>query len=283
MPAPRRIPTVRARALGAELEQLRKARHLTPEDVARAVGGTRFKVRDIEMAKLEAKEPYLSALLSLYGVLSSAKGKALLALAEDAWQRGWWTEFADVFRGSFVSLEDQASQIRSWQPQLIPGVLQTEGYGRAVLKALMDDVPPAEVDRRWQARLNRQALLTRERDAPQLGVVLDAAILERPVGGEKVMRAQLRHLLKVNELPNVSIQVLPKSVGAHAGLEGPLVILSFPGEIHPDIAYVEMYPGDVYLESADEVERANVTMGRVQKDALSIEESANLIGWLAKE
>lgn len=282
MPAHQHVPTVRARALGAQLEQLRLARGLTPDDVAASVGGSRFKVRNLEMAKVQPQGSYIDKLLQLYGVDNATKA-ALLDLARNAWRRGWWTDYSDVFKGAFVALEDQAAAIRSWQPQLIPGLLQIEGYGRAVIRAGLADASTAEIDRRWQARLNRQALLTREQNAPQLDVVLDAAVLERPVGGRDVMRAQLRHLLDVGELPNVSIRVVPQGVGAHAGMEGPLVMLSFPGNVHPDIAYVEMYPGDVYLESADEVLRANGTMERVHKDALSSEESAKLIGWLATE
>lgn len=284
MPAHQHIPTVRARRLGAELEQLRLERHMSPEDVAAAIGGSRFKVRNVEKAKVQVKVPYLRALLNLYGVLEAAQGTALLELARHAWRRGWWTDFADVFAGSFVALEDQAARIRSWQPQLFPGLLQVEGYARTVIRAGLSDVSAAEVDRRWQARRNRQALLSREEPvAPHFEVVLDEAVLERPIGGADVMRAQLRHLLEMAAFPNITIQVMAKATGEHAGLEGPLVILSFPGEIHPDIAYGDLYLGDVYLESADDVERSNLTMGRIQKDALSPQESIELIGRLAKE
>jgi len=278
MPSRQNIPTVRARALGVELERLRCERHMSPEDVAASVGGSRFKVRNLELAKVKPQGAYVSRLLALYGVDNATKA-VLLELARNAWRYGWWTEYTDVFKGAFVSLEDQAELIRSWQSQLIPGLLQTEAYGRAVIRAGRN-LSSAEVDRRWQARSNRQHLLTREEHSPDLHVVLDVAVLERPIGGGDVMRMQLKHLLDVGQRPNVSIQVLPRDAGEHAGLEGPLVILSFPGEVHPDIAYVEMYPGDVYLENADEVRRANVTMERIQKDALSVEESDRLISRL---
>jgi hypothetical protein len=283
MPAYPHTPTVRAMRLGHELEQLRHERHMSPEDVAAAIGGSRFKVRNVETAKVQVKAPYLKALLSLYGVLGTAQGAALIELERNAWQRGWWTDFSDVFNGSFVGLENQAALIRSWQPQLVPGLLQIEGYARAVIRAGLGDVTTAEVDRRWQARRNRQDLLTREESAPRFEVVLDEAVLERPVGGVEVMRAQLRHLLEMAERPNVTIQVMAKAAGAHAGLEGPLVILSFPGKIHPDIAYGDLYLGDVYLESADDVARSNLTMGRIQKAALSPQESIELIDRLAQE
>ena len=284
MPAHPHTPTVRAMRLGPELEHLRRVRHMSPEDVAAAIGGSRFKVRNVETAKVEVKAPYLKALLSLYGVLGTAQGAALIELARNAWQRGWWTDFSDVFNGSFVSLENQAARIRSWQPQLVPGLLQVEGYARAVIRAGLGDVTTAELDRRWRARWNRQALLTREAPAPpQFEVVLDEAVLERPVGGATVMRAQLRHLLEMADLPNVTVQVLAKATGEHAGLEGPLVILSFPGEIHPDIAYGDLFLGDVYLESADDVARSNLTMGRIQKAALSPQQSIDLIDRLTQE
>lgn len=284
MPAHKHIPTVRARRLGAELEKLRERRHMSPDDVADAIGGSRFKVRNVELAKVQAKAPYLKALLNLYGVLNTAQGAALLELARDAWRRGWWTDYADVFAGSFISLEDQAAKIRSWQPQLIPGLLQIEDYARAVIRAgLGDEATEAEIDRRWQARRNRQALLTREEHAPQFEVVLDEAVLERPIGGPDVLRAQLRHLTEMAEHPNISVQVLAKAAGEHAGLEGPLVILSFPGDIHPDVSYGDLFLGDIYLESADDVVRSNLTMGRIQKAALSPRESIELIGRLTKE
>lgn len=280
MARPPRSPTVRARALGARLEELRNVQGMSPEDVAASVDGmSRWKVRRLETAKTVAQERDIQALLDLYGV-DTATRAALLQLTRDAWRRGWWTDFGDVFRGAYVALEDEASAIRVWHPQLVPGLLQITDYAREVFRAGLPEADEETIERHVQARMARQALLSR-RNAPGFHAVLDEAVLEHEIGGRVVMRRQLRALLEAVERSTVTVRVLTKTAGAHAGFEGPLVILSFSGDL-PDTAYCEAFPGSVYLESAADIARSNLAMERIHKAALSGEESAALIARLCE-
>ncbi|ACY96888.1 MULTISPECIES: helix-turn-helix domain-containing protein [Thermomonospora] len=274
-------PTVRGRRLARELRRLREEQRLTLQDVADRLGWSRATVSRLETGQTRPKPGDVADILDLYGVPSPQRD-ALIALAKQAGQRGWWTAYADVFTGSYVALEDEASRIRSWDSQLIHGLLQTEDYARAVITAGRMLPSQADIDRRIAARKARQALLDRP-NAPQLHIALDEAVLHRPIGGPQVMRAQLRKLLELAERPNITLQILPFTAGAHAGLDGRFTILSFPDPDDPDIAYVEGTMGDVYLESTVETEQHGSRFDQIIKASLSPEESAHLLGEAAKE
>ncbi|PRX07463.1 UNVERIFIED_ORG: hypothetical protein CLV66_10140 [Actinomadura viridilutea] len=215
-------------------------------------------------------------MLTLYGITSPERD-ALLTLTREAERRGWWTNYADVFTGSYVALEDEASLIREWEPQIVPGLLQTQDYAREVIRAGRPHVDEHELRRRVMARMARQTLLRREPEPPHLHAVLDEAILRRPIGGWDLMKDQLRHLSKEARRPNVTLQVLPFAVGAHAGLEGLFIVLSFPEESDPDVVYTEGIYGDVYLESPEEIKRCTLAFEELCEMALSPEESVALI------
>lgn len=221
----------------------------------------------------------MTAALDLYGVNSPARD-ALVQLARDVQKRGWWTNYADLWDGSYVGLEDEASLIRSYQVQFVPGLLQTPDYARAVISAGRPDSPEA-VDRRVQARMARKSLLARS-DAPALVVVLDEGLLRRPLGGTKVMREQLYALIGASQGGNVTIRVLSTESESLAGAEGPFVLLSFETS-DPDVAYSEGMTGCIYVESQEQVTRCKVTFERLLETALSPEESVALIETYAKE
>jgi transcriptional regulator with XRE-family HTH domain len=274
-------PTVRGRRLARELRRLREQEGLTLQDVADRLGWSRATVSRLETGQTRPRPADVADILDLYGVPSPQRD-ALIALAKQAGLRGWWTAYADVFTGSYVALEDEASQIRSWDAQLIHGLLQTEDYARAVISAGRMLPTAADVDRRIAARKARQALLDRP-TAPHLHVAIDEAVVRRPIGGRAVMREQLLSLVRAAERPQVTIQVLPYEAGAHAGLDGRFTILSFPDPADPDIAYVEGTMGDVYLESTVETGQHGSRFDRIIKEALSPEESAHLLAEAAKE
>lgn len=274
-------PTVRGRRLARELRRLREQERLTLQDVADRLGWSRATVSRLETGQTRPRHTDVAVMLELYGVPSPQRD-ALIALAKQAGQRGWWTAYADVFTGSYVALEDEASLIRSWDAQLIHGLLQTEQYARAVITAGRMLPTKADVERRIAARKARQALLDRP-NAPELQMIFDEAVLRRPIGGPEVMREQLLHLARLAERPKITVLILPFTSGAHAGLDGRFTILSFPDPADPDIAYVEGTMGDVYLESAGEIGQHESRFNRIIDAALSPEESAHLLVEAAKE
>lgn len=272
-------PTVRGRRLARELRRLRENQGLTLQDVADRLGWSRATVSRLETGQTRPRD--VAELLDLYGV-SSPDRDALLTLSREARQMGWWTAYVDVFSGSYVGLEDESSEIRNWDSQLVHGLLQTEDYARAVITAGRFLPSKTDIDRRIHARRQRQALLDRE-DAPHLHVILDESAVRRPIGGESVIREQLLSLVTAADRPNVTIQLLPYSAGAHAGLDGRFTILSFQDPADPDIAYVEGTMGDVYVESAEAITQHRTRFERIVDEALSPAESVRLLAEAAKE
>lgn len=273
-------PTVRGRRLARELRKLREEQGLTLQEVADRLDWSRATVSRLETSQTRPRPGDIADILDLYGVPSPDRD-ALITLARQAGQRGWWTAYQDVFAGSYVALEDEASHIRTWDPQLIHGLLQTEEYSRAVITAGRLLPAQEDIERRIAARKIRQALLDRE-SAPRLQVIFDQAVLLRPIGGRDVMRAQLESLVEAVNRPTVTVQVLPFTKGGHAGLDGRFTILSYPDPADPDIAYVEGTMGDVYLESSEAIAKHRDRFDRIEAAALSPEESAHLIAEAAR-
>jgi transcriptional regulator with XRE-family HTH domain len=274
-------PTVRGRRLARELRRLREEQRLTLQDVADRLGWSRATVSRLETGQTRPRHGDVADILDLYGVPSPQRD-ALIALAKQAGLRGWWTAYADVFQGSYVALEDEASEIRSWDPQLIHGLLQQEAYARSVIGSGRMIQSPTEIDRRVSARKARQALLERA-NPPRLYAVLDEGAIRRPIGGPEVMKSQLESLLRMGERPHVTIRIVPFTTGSHAGLDGRFTLLSFPDPADPDIAYIDGTMGDVYVESSVETTQHRSRFDRIVEAALSPEESAHLIGEAAKE
>jgi transcriptional regulator with XRE-family HTH domain len=272
-------PTVRGRRLARELRRLREAQGLTLQDVADRLGWSRATVSRLETGQTRPRD--VAELLDLYGVTSPDRD-ALLTLSREARQMGWWTAYVDVFNGTYVGLEDESSDIRTFDAQLVHGLLQTEPYMRAVIEAGRMLPSTQEVERRITARKQRQALLDRA-DAPHLHVILDEAAIRRPIGGESVMRDQLTALVTAADRPNVTLQVVPYSRGAHAGLDGRFTILSFADAADPDIAYVEGTMGDVYVESAEAITQHRNRFERIVNEALPPAQSVRLLVEAAKE
>jgi transcriptional regulator with XRE-family HTH domain len=283
MPQPH-SPTVRGRKVASELRRLREQAGLSADQAAAHLGEgwSRYKVIRIETAKTKPTVTAITAMLDLYGGDSGTRA-ALIELAKNAWRRGWWTDYGDVFRGSYVALEDDAARIDEWSPQVIPGLLQTEEYAREVIRTGLPG-DEAGVHRRVQARMTRKALLGRtDPPAPTLTAILDESVLRRPIGGMELMRGQLHALVDASRRPNVDIRVLPFAAGTHAGLDGPFIILGFPEEIAPDVAYVGTRIGDGYAEDAATVRRIKVDFEALQAAALPPKESLERIAAIIEE
>jgi transcriptional regulator with XRE-family HTH domain len=250
-------PTVRRMLVGSRLRRLRTENGLSREQAATAIRASAWKIHRLENGQVGFKDRDIVDLLRFYGVTDPGEVAALVVLAREANDPGWWQQYGDVlpqwFR-AYVDLESAATLIRTYEGQLVPGLLQTEDYMRAVIAGAHLDDPPGEAEQRVQLRLGRQALLERT-DAPRLWAVVDEAALRRPVGGSKVMRAQLERLIEATRLPNVTLQVLPFALGAHPAMVGAFSVLRFADRELPDLVYLEHLNNAVYLDKRDEVEQ----------------------------
>lgn len=267
-------PSVRLRRLARELRAHRSAAGFSLDEASRRLGWSASKLSRIENGRTRPTPAIVSDLLELYG-LSTADQAPLMTLARDARKRGWWTAYAGLFTGSYVALEDEAERICTWEVALVPGLLQTEGYARAVIRAGRPEASEEELERRVAARMGRQSLLSR-RNGPSLHAVICEAALRRPVGGKEVMSDQLNTIVAHSRRLNVKVQALPFSTGVHPGMDGPFVTLGFPGP-DPDVAYAEGAPGDVYLESSEDVARLQDRFLRISAAALGVEETRDFI------
>jgi transcriptional regulator with XRE-family HTH domain len=278
-------PTVRRRRLGMELRRLREASGLMIEDVAKHLECSMSRVSRIETGKSVARIRDVRDMLDLYAVGDVDQREQLLTLAKEAQQRGWWTEYEAVLSAgldTYVGLEASAASIRSFQTHLVPGLLQTEEYARAVIRAGRPTESAENVDRMIALRSRRQAMLANS-DYLEMWAVLDEAVLRRPIGGTAVMRAQLTRLLEAGELPSVTIQVLPFARGAHAGVDGAFTIIGFPDPTDLDVVYVDCPAGNIFLEKEKDVRRHTTWFDHLRAAALPPDESAEFVAAAADE
>jgi transcriptional regulator with XRE-family HTH domain len=277
-------PTVRRRRLALELRRLREAARLTCEEVAEHLECSASKISRVETGRVSVSPRDVRDMLELYGV-PAAQREGLVQLARDSRQKGWWHAFSDTMQPQFatyVGLESAASEIRIYEVSLIPGLLQTEDYARAVIRSGMMSSPVEDVERAVALRMARQPAMTRD-DPPKVWAVVDEAALRRRVGGAGLMRLQLEHLLAQAALPNVAVQVIPFGGGAHPAMGRPFVILVFPERVDTDVVYLEDQTSALYVEDVAEVDRYNVFFNHLRATALSFDDSAALITSVLKE
>jgi len=260
-------PTLRRRRLGAELKRCREAAGLTQENVSRHFEWHAAKVTRIETARVAVTPRDVKDLLALYGVRDAAYRDALVELARLSRERTWWTDYRDIMRGNFVGLEAGASSMHSWEPVILPGLLQTEAYMRALLRAGRPTDPVRHIDRRVSLRLMRQSRLTVDRPI-ELRAVIDESVVRRVIGGRDVMVEQLKRLIDTAQLPNVTLQILPFDAGEHPFLGGSAVLLEFSDATHLDVVYLEGIAGDYYEEQPAEVARYREEFERLSAKAL---------------
>ncbi|MCZ4119089.1 helix-turn-helix domain-containing protein [Streptomyces sp. H39-S7] len=278
-------PTVLRVVLGKRLQDLREKAGLSYEQAGLALDVTHATIRRMEKAEVGLKPPYVEKLLLTYGVTSPSEVNGFLALAREANRPGWWHRFRDVLPewfSAFVSLEGEASIIRAYEPHYVPGLLQTEEYARAVLWAGLPHASVEEIDRLVALRLERQALLTRDK-APLLWVVMDETVLRRPIGGVDVMRAQIAHLAEVTAMPNVRLQIMPFTAGPHPAMYGPFHIFRFEIQELPDIAYTESLIGGAYFDERDDVSAFLEALDRMCAQAAPAQSTKAILGGIRKE
>jgi transcriptional regulator with XRE-family HTH domain len=274
-------PTVQRRRLGIELRRLREQAGITLEEVARALECSDSKVSRVETGKVSATPRDVRDMLDLYGVPGEQRD-ALVQVARQAREKGWWQAYNDTLVVPLVGLEAAADQIRSYEPMAIHGLLQTPAYARAVIRALRPDLPPHRIERWVELRMTRQTFLHQD-DPPEFLAVLEECAVRRPVAGRTAMREQLQHLVEAANLPTVTLQVLPLAVGEHAAMSGAFVIYGFSGPDDPDVVYLEHTTSDLYLETPEQVERYASAFEALRATALSPDESAAFIATVAQE
>jgi transcriptional regulator with XRE-family HTH domain len=269
-------PTVRRRRLVQELRRLRTEAGLSQESVAGRLEWSLSKQQKIELGRVSVSVNDVRAMLELYGATDR---EPLLQLARDARKRGWWHEYGDVVPDwfeTFVGLEGEASAIRSYNGQLVPGMFQTADYARALLHAGFPAAGTDDVERRVTLRVARQSLLTKQ-SPPSVWAVIDEAALRRVVGGPAVMSAQLRELLSFGVLPNVAVQVIPFTAGAHTAMEFPFTLFGFPEPADPDVVFVEYVGGGLYLEKGRDIERHTLMFDELRAIGYSPGDSLDMI------
>ena len=277
-------PTIRRRRLALELRRLRETAGLTCEQVAEHLECSASKISRVETGRVSVSPRDVRDMLDLYDVPGEQRER-LVQLARDSRQKGWWHAFSDTMLPQFATylgLESAASEIRIYEVNLIPGLLQTEDYARAVIRAGMMNSPSEDVERSVALRMARQPAVTRD-DPPKVWAVMDEAALRRRVGGASLMRMQLEHLLTQAQLPNVAVQVIPFAGGAHPAMGRPFVILVFPDRVDTDVVYLEDLTSSLYLEDVAEVDRYNVFFNHLRATALSFADSSALIASVLKE
>jgi transcriptional regulator with XRE-family HTH domain len=247
-------PTVLRRRLRVELKRARTEAKLTQREVADALDWSPSKIIRIENGSVSISTTDLHALLAHYGVHDKRVVEELVGMARGSKKQQAWHQYRDVYEPAAIQYfvyEGAASIIRDFGTLLVPGLLQTEEYARAVLKDVYQ-VEAAKIDRMVEARLTRQELFERD-DPPAVFFILDEAAIRRAVGGASVMRRQLEHLMALGSRPKVTIQIVPFAFGAHTGMRGPFVYLEFPDPDDDDVLYLEDTLGDQVFRDEPEV------------------------------
>ena len=275
-------PTVRRKRLGIELRRLREQAELTCEDVGQRLECSGTRISRMETGRISVRPGDVRELLEVYGV-SGAEADSLVQLAREARRKGWWHTYGRVLPTwfeAYIGLESEAVRLRDFQSLVMPGLLQTEDYARAVLRAAPQAGSSTEIDRQVALRMKRQQILSQD-VPPDIWVVLSESVLRVHVGGPAIMRAQLRQLADVAERPNVTLQVLSFATVAHVHPVSPFTMLEFADSADPAVVYLEHLTGSLFLENEDEVRRYRVIFDHLRAESLSTGQSADLIAQVA--
>ncbi|MEV5705644.1 helix-turn-helix transcriptional regulator [Actinoallomurus sp. NPDC052274] len=264
-------PTVRRRRLAAELRRLREDRGLTASEVAKQLTWGDSKPLYLESGQGVRPDPNdVRLLCGLYGV-TGAERDELIQFALDGRLRGWWHPYRKMLSRTYttyIGLEAEAAEILSFEESIFPGLLQTEDYTRAlIIGAEPPTTAAAEIESRVSVRVQRQRILDGA-EAARLWAVIDESVIRRTVGGPDVMRAQLEHLLKLMERPNITVQVMPFSAGAHAAVASSFTVLRFTDSADAPATYVETIAGELFVEEPSEVTQYEEAFERLKKTAL---------------
>ncbi|MBS2964658.1 helix-turn-helix domain-containing protein [Actinocrinis puniceicyclus] len=261
-------PTVRRLILGTQLRRLRERAEITRAEAAYSIRGSESKLSRMESGRVGFKERDVADLLTLYGVTEQAERAKVLDLVAQSNVQGWWHAYSDLMPKWFedyIGLEESASQIKVYELQFVPGLLQTRDYALSILSRGRPENADVDAERKLRLRMQRQKVLLGQ-NAPRLWTVIDESVLYRRLGGARVLRAQLDHLLEVTTLANISLQVVPYHTSGY-GAEGPFTLLRFGEPELSDIVYVEHLAGALYLEKPEEIEIYSRALDRLAVEA----------------
>jgi transcriptional regulator with XRE-family HTH domain len=264
--------------LGQELRELRDAAGLTIEEVAQRLEVSPAKISRIETGRVGVRPRDVSDLLDEYDIHGTHRDN-LLTLTREARQQGWWHSYGDVLSDKievWVELETEAKTIRLYEVQLIPGLLQTSEYARAVLRAhYRSEQSPEQIEQRVKFRMARQQLVIEQNNTP-IWAVLDEAVLRRQMGPPEVMQSQYRRLLEFSEKYNITIQVLPFDAGVYSGVPGGFWMMQL-AQPDPEVVVIEHRGGVLYLERSEEVAAYTHVFDRIRATAKGPEETIGFI------
>ena len=272
-------PTAARMLVGAQLRRLRRLAGISREAAGEAIRASDSKISRLELGRTGFKQRDVADLLTLYGVTHEADRQAVLELARQASAPGWWHRYDDVVPAwyePYIGLEQASSVIRVYEVQFIPDLLQIPDYTRAVVRLREPEGGSELIERRVGLWRGRQEILQRPRP-PHLWVVIDETALRRPIGGRAAMRTQIRHLVEMAELPHVTVQVLPFSIGGHAATNGPITYLRFPEAELLDMVFLLQLSSAVYLEKTIHTERYRDVLDRLVIQAEQARESAPIL------
>jgi transcriptional regulator with XRE-family HTH domain len=278
-------PTVLRMILGRQLQALREKAGLSYAEAAEVIYSSEWTVRRLERAEGGLKPLMVKALLIAYGVTDVREIDTFLSLAREASKPGWWHRYGDALPDWFkvaVGLEESASLIRAYEPQVVPGLLQTEAYARAITTASFPAETQEETERRVALRLTRQELLKRPAP-PDYWVVLEETALRRPIGGTKVMREQIQHLIDAAAQPNITVQVIPFAAGWHPAMYGMFWIYRFPDDDMPDIVYSEALTSSTYLNKPEETTQYTEALDRMAAQGATPDQTITILQQILKE
>lgn len=272
---------MRSRRLAGLLRTARTDVGLTADEAAKSAGLSPSTVTRFERGEsIRPKLKHIEALLDVYDVHDDGKREYVLDLARRASLKGWWTNFEDVFTGSFPDFEQEASLIRAYEPLVVPGLFQTPAYAAEVARTSRI-ASRREIERHVATRKKRQEVLTRtDPPAPQMWALIDEGALIRVAGSPSIMREQYQRLIEVVDLPNVGMQIVPLSAGLHSGMSGQFVILDFDEPTDDPLVYVEGALDGLFREKMHELARYTLMFDYLRADALSVDAS---VAWLEEK
>ena len=265
-------PTVRRRELGTRLRELRTAKGLTVEDVARELLCSPTKISRVEAGARRARLRDVRDLCQLYGI-DADTSEELKELAREACQPGWWTKYDNLKIASYIGMEQAATAITTFGMYYVPGLLQTEDYARAIIKSIPLKIDAAILVQRAEARMTRQELL-RQSMPPEYCVLLDEAVLQRQLDGSVVMKAQLGNVLSLRREQRGTVQFIPYEVGAYRADDSNFVYLEFAGTRPPNAVFVEGFVSHLYLERPEELKRYREAFDCLRDEVLMPRDSA---------
>ncbi|KOV12270.1 XRE family transcriptional regulator [Streptomyces sp. XY431] len=261
------------------MRKLRDAAGMTAEEVAGRLMVSQSKISRLENGRRSISQRDVRDLCDVYSVADEAMRASLMEMARESRQRGWWHDFNDMPTpySVYIGLEAEASSIRAYESSFVPGLLQTEQYAQAVVEGTQPDTDALSVQRRVQVRMKRQDRVNGENPLGSLWTVIDEAVLRREVGSKEVMAHQLKHMLELSQRPNITIQVIPFSHGAHPGMTGTFSLLEFPESADSTVVYFEGVTSDLYLEKEADVRRYTSLYDHLRAAALGVAETRSLI------